>query len=50
MRTGSTGDEFVVGAGYTVNIAVVLGVLPELSVTVTLKLAPFVPIEVAGVV
>jgi hypothetical protein len=50
MKTGPAGDEFVVGPAYTVRTAVVLGVLPELSVTVTLKPAPFVPIEVAGVV
>jgi hypothetical protein len=50
MSTGPTGDRFVVAAGYTVRIAGALVVLPELLVTVTLKLAPFVPHVVAGVV
>jgi hypothetical protein len=50
ISTGPTGDRFSVGPGSTVKMAGALVRVPRLSVTVTVKVAPFVPHAVGCVV
>jgi hypothetical protein len=49
-RTAPTGVAVVIGAGITARTAGLLVTLPELLVTVTVKIAPFVPMVTGGVV